>query len=98
MAQGARSSRPRASPNRLSSSARSRMAPGVLLRAKVEDLVAEQRGELEIELLGGRLHLRLEQPDQRFALLGVRGALGAVGGGTPHPRIREPGGEADVPD
>src|SRR2546426_11946579 len=49
----------------------SRMGRRVSFGPELEDLVAQQRRQLEVELLGGRLHLTLEQLDQRVALLGV---------------------------
>src|SRR6266571_5024651 len=62
---------PRSSPNRLSSSAERRIG------FQLENLVAQHRRELEIELLRGRLHLLLEQPDERLPLFGVGRSLGA---------------------
>src|SRR6266487_3525462 len=50
---------PTPSPNRLSSSAERRIG------FQLEDLVAQHRRQLEIELLRGRLHLLLQQPDGR---------------------------------
>src|SRR5207247_806283 len=67
-------SRPSASPNRWSSSADRRMTTGVGLGPELEDLVAQQGGELEVELFGGGLHLALEQRNERIALLRVGGA------------------------
>src|SRR2546426_4316377 len=43
----------------------SRMGRRVSFGPELEDLVAQQRRQLEVELLGGRLHLTLEQLDQR---------------------------------
>src|SRR5260221_5745643 len=65
---GAVSRAPTSSPNRLSSSAERRIG------LQLEDLVSQHCRQLEIELLRGRLHLLLQQPDERVALLGVGGA------------------------
>src|SRR3989442_7025273 len=71
MTAGADRVRPSSSPNRLSSSARRRIPHPVPFRLELQDLVAQQCGELEIELLGGSLHLLLQQPNQRLPLVGV---------------------------
>src|ERR671930_1803138 len=95
---GAVRSRPSASPNRWSSSADRRMTDGVGLGTQLEDLVAQQGGELEVELFGGGLHLALEQGDERVALLRVRGARHATLGGTRGLGVRHPGREPHLID
>src|SRR3989441_13277840 len=74
---GAASSRPSASPNRLSASADRRIgrADGIAVGPQLEDLIPQHGGELEVELFGGGLHLTLEQLDERIALCGVGGAM-----------------------
>src|SRR5207302_5044398 len=66
---GAASSRPSASPNRLRASAERRMggADGVAVGPKLEDLIAQHRGQLEVEIFGRGLHLALEQLDEGIA-------------------------------
>src|SRR5690242_9346540 len=91
---GAASAPPRDSPNALRSSALRRTALPVSFGAQIEDLVAQHGGELEVELLGGRLHLALEQLDQRLALLGVGGELGGRAGVLRRARVGEARGEA----
>src|SRR2546430_6868155 len=56
MTAGPARSRPSASPNRWSASADRRITAGVGLGPELEDLVAQQSGELEVELFGGGLH------------------------------------------
>src|SRR6185437_13057314 len=93
---GAWSVRPSSSPNRLSSSAVRRTAPGIALRLQVEDLVAEQSRGFEVELFGGRLHLGFEQSDERLALAGVRRLLRRARFGAAHASIRYAGDEPDI--
>src|SRR5207247_9235697 len=86
---GAASPRPSSSPNGLGASAERRRGRRVSFGPELEDLVAQQRRQLEVELLGGRLHLTLEQLDQRVALLRVgrprRGLLlGSARAGVGH--------------
>src|SRR3989475_13335328 len=76
---GARRARPSPSPNRLSSSSRHRMADRVPLGLELENLIAQHRRQLEVELLGRRLHLLLEQTDEGLPLPRVGGPL--QGGG-----------------
>src|ERR1700704_3525127 len=86
---GATSSRPSASPNWLSASADRRMAYGVAVGPELEDLVAQDGGQLEIELFGGGLHLALEQFDERVALGGVGRTMECRLGGLGGLRVRE---------
>src|SRR5512147_214328 len=100
MIAGARSSRPKRSPNWLSSSTCSRTptSPWLELRLQLEQLIPQQRSQLEVECFGGGLHLRFEQPDHRVPLGGI--------GRAPHWRLRHPtaagirhaGHESDVAD
>src|SRR2546427_13146256 len=69
MTAGAWSWRPRSSPNRLSSLAERRIGGGL----ELQELIAQHRCQLEIELFGGGLHLLLQHPDQRIALARVGG-------------------------
>src|SRR2546429_4089821 len=92
---GAASPRPSSSPNRLSASADRRMGRRVSFGPELEDLVAQQRRQLEVELLGGRLHLTLEQLDQRVALLGVgRPRRGLLLGSAPA-GVAQPGEDTE---
>src|SRR4029077_19747226 len=74
---GAASSRPSASPNRLSASADRRIgrAGGIAVGPQLEDLIPQHGSQLEVEVFGGGLHLTLEQLDERIALFGVGGAM-----------------------
>src|SRR5438034_1144484 len=91
---GARSARPSSSPNRLSSCSRHRMADRVSLGLELENLIAQHRRELEVELLGRRLHLLLEQADEGLPLVHVGGAMQRGGRRLGRLRIGHPGGEA----
>src|SRR5213592_4280474 len=62
MTAGGARPRPNSSPNRLSSSARRRMVHRIPFGLELEELVAQHRGQLEVQLFGRGLHLRLEQP------------------------------------
>src|SRR3982074_1174804 len=88
---GARSWRPRSSPNRLSSLAERRIG------LELQELIAQHGRELEIELLGGGLHLLLQHADKGLALSGVGGAADLAGTRLPNPRVGDAGDEADVP-
>src|SRR5438445_6179148 len=68
MTAGAWSWRPRSSPNRLSSLAERRIGGGL----ELQELIAQHRRQLEIELFGGGLHLLLEHADEGLALSRVR--------------------------
>src|SRR5437879_13896604 len=87
---GGASSRPSASPNRLRASAERRMggADGVAVGPELEDLIAQHRGQLEIEIFGRGLHLALEQLDEGIALFGVRGPVEPGRGGLGGLRVR----------
>src|SRR5213080_1158082 len=65
---GAARLRPSSSPNRFSSSARSRIVHHIPFGLELEELIAQHCRELEVELLCGGLHLLLEQPDERLPL------------------------------
>src|SRR2546422_8149816 len=91
---GARSARPNSSPNRLSSSSRHRMADRVPLGLELENLIAQHRRQLEVELLGRRLHLLLEQADEGLPLVRVGGTLQRGGRRFRRLRVSHPGGEA----
>src|SRR5437867_11526661 len=65
---GARSWRPRSSPNRLSSLAERRIG------LELQELIAQHGRQLETELHSPGLHLLLKQADERFALARVDGA------------------------
>src|SRR5690242_11528596 len=93
---GARRPRPSSSPNRLSSAALRRTANRISFHPEFEDLIAQQRRHLEVELLGRRLHLALEQFDQGLALLGVGGPRHALLVRLAGAGVREAGDEADV--
>src|SRR5947209_203137 len=62
MTAGAVRRAPISSPNWLSSLAERRIG------LELEELIAQHRRQLEIQLLGRRLHLLLEQPDEGVAL------------------------------
>src|SRR5437879_9689688 len=87
---GARSWRPRASPNRLSSLAERRIG------LELQELIAQHRRQLEIELLGGGLHLLLQHADESLALAGVGGAADLAGTRLPDPRVGDAGHEPDI--
>src|SRR5207253_6435306 len=87
---GARSWRPRSSPNRLSSLAERRIG------LELQELIAQDRRLLEIELLSRGLHLLLQHADESFALARVGGAADLPGPGLRHPRVGDAGHEADV--
>src|SRR5437763_16995229 len=96
MTAGGARPRPNSSPNRLSSSARRRMVHRIPFGLELEELVAQHRGQLEVQLFGRGLHLRLEQPDERLPLARVRWApqhgthrLGRLG-------VRDTRGEAHL--
>src|SRR5690349_7908176 len=95
---GARRSRPSASPNRLSSSADRRMTDRVPVGPELEDLVAQHRGELEIELLRGGLHLALEQPNESLSLLRIGGPVHPAVGRLGRLGVREPRREPHLVD
>jgi len=61
----------------------------VAVGPQLEDLIAQYGGQLEVELLGGRLHLALEQSDERFALLGIGRAVERRLGGLGGLRVRD---------
>src|SRR5438034_8978342 len=67
---GAFSERPSSSPNRLSSLADRRIGGGAA-GLELEELVAQHRRQLEVELFGGGLHLLLQHADERLTLGGV---------------------------
>src|SRR6267142_6856346 len=90
MTAGARSWRPRSSPNRLSSLAERRIG------LELQELIAQHRRQLEIELLGGGLHLLLQHADEGLALAGVGGAAALAGTRFRHPRVGDTGDEPDV--
>src|SRR5882724_5799213 len=92
MTAGARSWRPRSSPNRLSSLAERRIG------LELQELIAQHRRELEIELLGGGLHLLLQHADEGLALAGIGGAADFAGPGLRDPRVGDAGDETDVAD
>src|SRR5256885_16858439 len=71
---GAARLRPSSSPNRFSSSARSRIVHHIPFGLELEELIAQHCCELEVELLCGGLHLLFEQPDERLPLARVRRA------------------------
>src|SRR5437763_7821502 len=98
MTAGAASSRPSVSPNRLSASAERRMggAYGIAVGPELEDLIPQHRGQLEVELFGGGLHLALEQPDEGLALFGIDGAVDARLRGLGGLGIREARREAHL--
>src|SRR2546430_8281432 len=85
MTAGARSWRPRSSPNRLSSLAERRIG------LELQELIAQHRRQLEIELLGGGLHLLLQHADEGLALAGVGAAAGLPRTQLPHPPAGPPG-------
>src|SRR2546427_6062625 len=87
---GARSWRPRSSPNRLSSLAERRIG------LELQELIAQHRRQLEIELLGGGLHLLLQHADESLALAGVGGAARLARTTLPAPRARDPRAEPDI--
>src|SRR3989454_1773980 len=87
---GARSWRPRSSPNRLSSLAERRIG------LELQELIAQHGRQLEIELLGGGLHLLLQHPDEGLALAGVGGAPDLAGPRLPNPRVGDTGHEPDI--
>src|SRR3989441_5733716 len=93
---GARSARPNSSPNRLSSSSRHRMADRVPLGLELENLIAQHRRQLEVEFLRRRLHLLLEQADERLPLLRVGGAMQRGGCRLRRLRVGHSGGEAHL--
>src|SRR2546428_8395198 len=95
---GARSARPNSSPNRLSSSSRHRMADRVPLGLELENLIAQHRRQLEVELLRRRLHLLLEQADDGLPLLRVGGAVQRGGCRPRRPPLGHPGGQAALVD
>src|SRR2546430_13204549 len=79
---GAWSDRPSSSPNWLSSLADRRIggkrgASGL----ELEELVAQEGRQLEVELFGGRLHLLLQHANEGFAL----GVVGRPPEGAPPP-------------
>src|SRR5467141_3190737 len=87
---GARSWRPRSSPNRLSSLAERRIG------LELQELIAQHRRQLEIELLGGGLHLLLQHADEGLALAGIGGAADLAGTRLRNPRVGDAGDEPDV--
>src|SRR2546428_751778 len=91
---GPRTAPPTSLPTGFSSCSRHSMADRVPLGLELENLIAHHRRELEVELLGRRLHLLLEQADEGLPLLRVGGA--GEGGGL-RPRSvsgGDPGGAA----
>src|SRR6266478_8252359 len=90
MTAGARSWRPRSSPNRLSSLAERRIG------LELQELIAQHRRELEIELLGGGLHLLLQHADEGVALAGIGRAADLPGTRLPYSRVGDAGHEPDI--
>src|SRR5947209_7669969 len=90
MTAGAWSWRPRSSPNRLSSLAERRIG------LELQELIAQHRRQLEIELFGGGLHLLLEHADEGLALARVGGGADVAGARLRDPRVGDAGDEADV--
>src|SRR5437879_12907293 len=74
---GGASSRPSASPNRLRASAERRMggADGVAVGPELEELIAQHRGQLEIQSFGRGWHLAPGQLDDGDARLRVPGRV-----------------------
>src|SRR6266446_4523699 len=87
---GARSWRPRSSPNRLSSLAERRIG------LELQELIAQHRRQLEIELLGGGLHLLLQHVDEGLALGGVCGPPDRPCPRLRDPRVGDPGDETNI--
>src|SRR3989441_10575639 len=90
MTAGAWSWRPRSSPNRVSSLAERRIG------LELQELIAQHRRQLEIELLSRDLHLLLQHADESFALAGVSGAPDLAGTRLPNPRVGDTGHEPDI--
>src|SRR6266545_8170351 len=90
MTAGALSWAPSSSPNRLSSLAERRIG------LELQELIAEHRRQLEIELLSGGLHLLLQHADQGLALAGVGWAADLPGTRLPNPRVGHAGHETDI--
>src|SRR3989441_13237653 len=90
MTAGAWSWRPRSSPNRLSSLAERRIG------LELQELIAQHRRQLEIELLGGGLHLLLQHADQGVALARVGGAAELSGPRLRNTRVADAGHETDI--
>src|SRR5882762_2543895 len=86
---GARSWRPRSSPNRLSSLAERRIG------LELQELIAQHRRQLEIEFLRGGLHLLLQHADEGLALACIGGAADLAGNRFPNPRVGNAGDEPD---
>src|SRR5258706_12490245 len=89
---GARSWRPRSSPNRLSSLAERRIG------LELQELIAQHRRQLEIELLGSGLHLLLQHTDEGLALAGVGWAADFARPGLRDSRVGGAGDGKDVAD
>src|SRR5438445_10461647 len=92
MTAGAVRRAPISSPNRLSSLAERRIG------LELEELIAQHRRQLEIQLLGRRLHLLLEQPDERIALPRVSRTADGAGRRSCNPGIGRVRYEGDVDD
>src|SRR3989442_10840580 len=90
MTAGAWSGRPRSSPNRVSSLGERRIG------LELQELIAQHRRQLEIELLGGGLHLLLQHADQGVALAGVGGAADLAGPGLRNARVGDAGHKTDI--
>src|ERR1041385_1520771 len=90
MTAGARSWRPRSSPNRLSSLAERRIG------LELQELIAQHRRQLEIEILGCGLHLLLQHADEGVAPTGTRGPAALARTRFPNPRVGDTSHETDV--
>src|SRR5439155_27292445 len=89
---GARSLAPRSSPNRLSSLAERRIGGGL----ELQELIAQHRRQLEIELFGGGLRLLGEDADEGRALARVGGTAERHRPRFRSARIGDAGDEADI--
>src|SRR5207302_3020247 len=61
-----------------------------------QELIAQHRCQLEIELFGGGLHLLLQHADEGLALAGIGGAADLPGARFRDPRVGDAGHEPDV--